>query len=89
MKNLQENSVKPSNLEGQADPNLLIDFELLLMSVIPHRYFISFLQTDKPNMLPYLQVIHLCKLYQDDLIQYHNLFDEKMNVSTSNTKELT
>lgn len=43
VKNLQENSVKPSNLEGQADPNLLIDFELLLMSVIPHRYFISFL----------------------------------------------
>ena len=40
-------------------------------------------------MLPYLQVIHLCKLYQDDLIQYNNLFDEKMNVQASNTKELT
>ena len=32
-----------ANQESHADPNMLIDFDMLLMSVIPHKYFINFL----------------------------------------------
>jgi hypothetical protein len=45
----------------------LFDFDMLLMSVIPHKQFIRFLQEDMSQCLPYLQMIHLCKLYLDDL----------------------
>ena len=44
----------------------LADFEILLISVIPHRAFKRFLAEEHPEMLPYLQMVHLCKLYQDD-----------------------
>ena len=39
---------------------------MLLVSVCPHRAFKTFLVEEHPDMLPYLQMIHLCKLYQDD-----------------------
>ena len=42
------------------------DFEVLLVSVIPHRCFKRFLVEEHPEMLPFLQMVHLCKLYQDD-----------------------
>ena len=44
----------------------LADLEMLLVSVIPHKAFSRFLNQDKPSMIPYLQMVHLCKLYQDD-----------------------
>lgn len=44
----------------------LEDFETLLTSVVPYKAFSKFLHADHPEMLPYLQMVHLCKLYQDD-----------------------
>jgi hypothetical protein len=42
-----------SNLEA-ADTMQLVDFDMLMMSVIPHEYFKNFLQSEKPNFLAYL-----------------------------------
>ena len=44
----------------------LQDFEMLLVSVIPYKSFSRFLHKEHPEMVPYLQMVHLCKLYQDD-----------------------
>jgi hypothetical protein len=46
---------------------------MLLMSIIPHEYFKNFLSSEKPNFLPYLQEIHLGKLYLEDLTQQEEL----------------
>ena len=40
-----------------------LDFDMMLVSVLPHKFFINFLQEEKKTHLPYLQVIHLWKLY--------------------------
>jgi hypothetical protein len=45
----------------------LVDFDMLMMSVIPHEYFKNFLQSEKPDFLSYLQVFHICMLYREDL----------------------
>lgn len=45
----------------------LQDFDQLLVSVIPHRAFSKFVHEEHQEMVPYLQMVHLCKLYQDDL----------------------
>ena len=39
---------------------------MLLDSVVPHRAFSRYLKKEQPEMIPYLQMVHLCKLYQDD-----------------------
>lgn len=39
---------------------------MLLASVLPYKAFSRFLSTEHPEMIPYLQMVHLCKLYQDD-----------------------
>lgn len=44
----------------------LKDFEMLLVSVVPHKAFTRFLTTEHSEMIPYLQMVHLCKLYQDE-----------------------
>jgi len=44
----------------------LQDFEMLLVSVVPHKAFSKFIRTEHSEMIPYLQMVHLCKLYQDD-----------------------
>ena len=44
----------------------LNDFDVLLDSVVPHRAFSNYLKKEYPEMVPYLQMVHLCKLYQDD-----------------------
>lgn len=49
--------------DDQEAKEALADFEILLVSVIPHRAFKRFLQEEHPEMIPYLQMVHLCKLY--------------------------
>ena len=44
----------------------LADFEMLLLSVVPHKAFSKFLNQEHPELIPYLQMVHLCKLYQND-----------------------
>ena len=44
----------------------LADFESMLVSVIPYKAFTRFLGTEKPQMIPYLRIVHIYKLYQDD-----------------------
>jgi hypothetical protein len=39
---------------------------MMLVSVLPHKYFISFLQEEKRSFLPYLQIIHIYKLYENE-----------------------
>ena len=41
----------------------LQDFEMLLVSVVPHKAFSRFLSQEHPEMIPYLQMVHLCKLF--------------------------
>ena len=41
----------------------LQDFEMLLASVVPYKAFSSFLTTEHPEMTPYLQMVHICKLF--------------------------
>jgi hypothetical protein len=74
------------------DPtNALLDFDMLLMSVLPHKYFIKFLQEQHSRKMPYLQMIHLCKLYQDDLQNLAQLKvmleQEMMNDNIEETEE--
>ena len=51
----------------------LQDFEMLLVSVVPHKAFQRFLSQEHPEMIPYLQMIHLCKLFQDDQEELEDL----------------
>ena len=59
----------------------LDDFDMLLVSVIPHKTFSKFLHQEHQEMIPYLQMVHLCKLYQDDLEVLQELKDEQENCS--------
>lgn len=54
----------------------LQDFEMLLISVIPHKAFSKFLNAEHPEMLPYLQMVRICKLYQNDLEVLKEIQDE-------------
>jgi hypothetical protein len=54
---------------NEDDISAFMDFDMMLVSVLPHKYFISFLQEDKITHLPYLQLIHLYKLYSDEMEQ--------------------
>ena len=63
-KNLYYNRILEA--DQQEAKAALADFEVLLVSVLPHRAFKTFLVEEHPDKLPYLQMIHLCKLYQDD-----------------------
>lgn len=44
-----------------------MDFDMMLVSVLPHKYFVNFLQEDQRQHLPYLQIIHIYKLYLNEL----------------------
>ena len=44
----------------------LQDFDMLLLSVLPYKAFSRFLHKQHPEMVPYLQMVHLCKLTQED-----------------------
>ena len=59
----------------------LQDFDMLLVSVVPHRAFCKFLRTSHAEMIPYLQMVHLCKIYQDDLDTLEELKQEQQNLS--------
>ena len=50
-------------MADQEDMNAFLDFEMMLVSVLPHKFFINYLQEEKKTHLPYLQIIHLWKLY--------------------------
>ena len=39
---------------------------MLLLSVLPYKAFSRFLHKQHPEMVPYLQMVHLCKLTQED-----------------------
>ena len=41
----------------------LADFEMLLISGLPYKAFSRFLTTERPEMIPYLKMIQLCKFY--------------------------
>lgn len=52
------------------DVQALNDFDLLLVSVLPHKFFQQYLENEKPEQQPYLSIIRIFKLYQayqDDL----------------------
>jgi len=55
-----------TSLEQQDETISLLDFDMMLVSVLPHKYFISFLQEEKRSSLPYLQIIHIYKLYKNE-----------------------
>lgn len=73
----------------------LQDFDMLLASIIPHKYFSRFLREKNPQMIPYLQMVHLCKLYQDDqeiieeMKKEQQILSEKVGVDVSNQKQLS
>lgn len=62
-----------------------MDFDLLLMSVIPHKYFHKFLVEEKPETLPYLQIVRLYKLYKNDLDRLNAKLSELENQDYSNS----
>jgi hypothetical protein len=70
-----------------ADTKQLNDFDMLLMSIIPHEYFNNFLQTEKPNFLPYMQEIHIGMLYIEDLKQLTDLESLKINHHSSDRSD--
>ena len=73
----------------------LQDFEMLLASVVPYKAFSRFLSTEYPEMIPYLQMVHLCKLYQDDLEMLSELereqqiCSEQVGIDYANKKRLS
>jgi hypothetical protein len=64
IKIIRQQRISKRLVHGDTDnANALIDFDMLLLSIMPHKYFIKFLQEKMPSHLPYLQMIHICKLY--------------------------
>ena len=55
------------SFEQQDETIALMDFDMMLISVLPHKYFVTFLQEDQSQLLPYLQIIHIYKLYLNEL----------------------
>ena len=51
---------------------------MLLVSVVPHKAFSRFLTQEHPELVPYLQMVHLCKLFQDDQEILEELKEESM-----------
>lgn len=44
----------------------MMDFDMMLVSILPHKYFILYLQEEQKDKVPYLNMIHLVKLYSDE-----------------------
>ena len=42
-----------------------MDFDMMLVSILPHKYFILYLQEEQKYKAPFLNMIHLVKLYSD------------------------
>lgn len=40
----------------------MLDFDLLLESVYPHKQFTAFVRKERPYMLPFLQIVRKVKL---------------------------
>lgn len=53
-------------LTEESDASAFMDFEMMLMSVLPHKYFALYLQQEKPQLQPYLQMIHIVRLYSEE-----------------------
>ena len=43
-----------------------MDFEMMLISVLPHKYFALYLQQEKSYFQPYLKIIHIIRLYSEE-----------------------
>lgn len=54
------------NIDKDSTRVALADFETLLVSIVPYKSFSRFLHEEHLEMIPYLQMVHLCKLYQDE-----------------------
>ena len=50
----------------EGDTTAFMDFDMMLMSVLPHKYFALYLQQEKPGLQPYLQMIHIIRLYSEE-----------------------
>jgi hypothetical protein len=42
------------SFEREDEAIALMDFDMMLVSVLPHKYFVTFLQEDQREYLPYL-----------------------------------
>lgn len=42
------------SFEREDEAIALMDFDMMLVSVLPHKYFVTFLQEDQREHLPYL-----------------------------------
>ena len=42
-----------------------MDFDMMLVSILPHKYFILYLQEERKDKVPFLNMIHLVNLYSD------------------------
>ena len=73
----------------------LNDLEMLLESVVPYMYFEKYLDKKKPEMIPYLQMVHLCKMYRVEcemlqgLLEDQQLCSEEVGLDHSSRKALS
>jgi hypothetical protein len=51
---------------NEDDSGAFVDFEMMLVSVLPHKYFALYLQQEKPKLQAYLQMIHIIRLYSEE-----------------------
>lgn len=68
---------------------------MLLESVVPYMYFEKYLDKTKPEMIPYLQMVHLCKIYRVEiemlqgLLEDQQLCSEEVGLDHSSRKALS
>jgi hypothetical protein len=43
----------------------MMDFDMMLVGILPHNYFILYLQEEQKYKVPFLNMIHLVNLYSD------------------------
>lgn len=60
-----------------ADPSLLSDFNMLLESNIPQRFFTIFVQSEQPDYFNYLVVIVKYKIRREHIAKYRQIEEEK------------
>lgn len=49
----------------QEEPNTYLDFEMMLVSNLPLRYFTRYLEKEKSDLQPYLRMIYLIRLISE------------------------
>lgn len=68
---MQEFKNNPSGAtQDQSNPDSFNDFEMLLDSLIPLKFFVDFLESEKPNFIPYFCAIQVYKLREWDIRSY-------------------